>query len=140
MLAAALVVLMAAVAVAQVLPSFDTTRLYRTEAEFARAIQPYQRAIAANPRNARAHYWLGFAYVFGYRQWRIGVAPYASGYLERALPPLQEAIKLDPGLLAAYLVLHDAYALMGDDAKAEEVAQQMLQRSRPGWLAPVTLP
>ncbi len=44
---------------AQALPVFDATRLFRTEAEFERAIQPYQQAIAADPRNARAHYWLG---------------------------------------------------------------------------------
>ena len=42
-------------AAAQAVPVFDATRLYRTEAEFTRAIQPYQQAIQADARNARAH-------------------------------------------------------------------------------------
>ena len=135
--ALAMTLLLATVASAQVVPLFSTSRLYLTEAEFARAIQPYQRAIAANARNARAQYWLGYAYVYAYRQWTAGAAPYASGYLPRAVPPLQEAIKLDPMMTEAYLVLHDAYQLMGEVAKANEITLLMLQRTRPTWLIKV---
>jgi len=119
---------------AQPLPALDTSRLYADEAAFARVIQPYQQAIAANPRNARAHYWLGFAYLYGYRLWQMGMAPFASGYLAKAVPPLQEAIKLDPGLLAAYLALQDAYWMTGELDKAEEVTRSLFKQVRPGGL------
>jgi len=132
--------LLTAVSAAQVVPPFSMTRLYTTEAEFARAIQPYQRAIAANPRNARAQYWLGFAYLYAYRQWIVSAAPYASAYLERAVPPLQEAIKLDPLMVEGYLALQDAYQLMGDLDKANETVALMLRRTRPGWLPGVPAP
>lgn len=118
---------------AQALPAFNTSRLFADEAAFARAIQPYQQAIAANPRNARAHYWLGYAYLYGYRLWLLGTAPFASGYLAKAVPPLQEAIKLDAGLLAAYMALQEAYWLMGDLDKSEEVGQRLFKQIRPGW-------
>ena len=132
--------LLTAVSAAQVVPPFNVTRLYTTEAEFVRAIQFYQRAIAANPRNARAQYWLGYAYLYAYRQWIVGAAPYASGYLERAVPPLQEAIKIDPLMVEAYLALQDAYQLLGDLDKANETVALMLKRTRPGWLPSVPAP
>jgi tetratricopeptide (TPR) repeat protein len=122
------------------LPVFDTAHLYLTEAEFNRAIQPYQRAIQADARNARAHYWLGCAYVYGYRQYTVGAAPYAAAYLDKAIPSLEEAIKLSPTMLEAYVQLHDAYQLKGDLAKAAEVAALMLQRTRPDWLPAVPAP
>ncbi|MDI6771277.1 MAG: tetratricopeptide repeat protein [bacterium] len=125
---------------AQSLPALDTSRLYADEAAFARAIQPYQQAITANPRNARAHYWLGYAYLYGYRLHQTGTAPFASGYLAKAVPPLQEAIKLDPGLLAAYLALADAYWMMGELGKAEEVTQRLLKQTRPGWFGAAPKP
>jgi tetratricopeptide (TPR) repeat protein len=133
-MAAAMVLALAVVAAAQALPEFNTTRLYPTEAEFARAIQPYQQAITANARNARAQYWLGFAYLYAFRQSQLGLAPYAAGYLPKAIPPLQEAIKLDPTSPGAYLALHDVYRWMEDVAKADEITDLMLQRTRPGWL------
>jgi tetratricopeptide (TPR) repeat protein len=120
-------------AAAQVLPPFDTTRLYLTEAAFTRAIQPYQQAITANRQDARAHYWLGYAYAYAFRQWRLGAAAYAAGYGERAVASLQEAIRLDGGLVPAYLVLHDVYRLMGQFDRAAEVLEQMTGKARPGW-------
>ncbi len=125
---------------AHALPTFDTTRLFKTEAEFTRAIQPYQQAVSANPRNAAAHGWIGFAYLHAYRQHRQGWAPFAAGYLDRAIPPLQEAIKLDATLVQAYVSLHEAYWLKGDYEKAEKVLLEMFQKSRPGWLPPVKFP
>src|SRR3972149_12059639 len=65
---------------AQALPVFDQGRTYPREADFQRAIQPYQAAIAADARNARAHYWLGVAYLYAYRQYRGGPAPHAAGH------------------------------------------------------------
>jgi tetratricopeptide (TPR) repeat protein len=125
---------------AQSLPALDTFRMFADEAAFARAIQPYQQAIAANPRNARAHYWLGFAYLYGYRLSQTGTAPFASGYLAKAVPPLQEAIKLDPGLLAAYLALQDAYWMMGELDKAGEVMDRLFKQTRPGWFGAAPKP
>lgn len=134
------VLLMTAVAAAQALPPFSTARLYLKEADFASAIRPYQQAITANARNAQAHYWLGYAHVYVYRQWLAGAAPYASGYLARAIPPLQEAIKLEPGMINAYLALHDAYHLSGEHAKADDIYAQMLAKTRPAWFPPVPSP
>jgi tetratricopeptide (TPR) repeat protein len=136
-LAVALVGILAVTAAAQALPSFNTSRLYRTEAEFAGAIQPYQRAVQADARNARAHYWLGVAYLEAHRQWMVGIAPYASGYLPRAITSLSEAIKLDPSMLVAYPILIDAHSLAGDEGKANEVADQLRARTRPQWLTPL---
>lgn len=121
-------------AVAQEVPAFDTARIYATADEFARAIRPYQEAIAADARNARAQYWLGFAYLHAYRHSRLGTAPYASDYLPRAVPPLLEAIKLDPEFLAAYVALQDAYWLLGESERAQTVLQELLRRVRPGGL------
>jgi len=138
-LIAGTVLVLVSVALAQAVPPFNVSRLYLTEAEFTRAIQPYQQAIQANARNSQAQYWLGYAYVYAYRQSLAGAAPYAGSYLERAIPPLNEAIKIDPTMVAAYLALQDVYFLLGDREKAEEVWQQMFQRTRPGWLPKVTL-
>ncbi len=137
-LTAGLVLLLVAVAVAQALPVFDTSRLYLTEAEFTRAIQPYQQAITADARNARAHYWLGFAYLYAWRQIQFGIAPYAAGYLPRAVASLSEAIRLDPGMLLAYLSLQDAYVFLGDHQKADATVEQMLAKTRP-TLGPLTI-
>jgi tetratricopeptide (TPR) repeat protein len=129
-------VLLAAVAAdaqAPALPPFDTSRVYVGEADFARAIQPYQQAIAADARNARAQYWLGYAYLHAHRQWRVGLAPYAAEYLGRAEKALQEAIRLDPGLVSAHLALVEVYLLMGDVVRANEASALLLQRTRPGW-------
>lgn len=132
-LAGLLVLVLAGGAAAQVLPPFNAARLYLTEAEFTRAIQPYQQAIAANRQHARAHYWLGYAYAYAFRQWRLGAASYAAGYGERAVASLQEAIRLDEAFAPAYLALYDVYRLMGQFDKADELLVQMMGKTRPGW-------
>ena len=131
-----LVSVLTVMAGAQALPVFDPARLYRTEAEFTRAIQPYQQAIQADASNARAHFWLGVAYFEGYRQSRSGIAPYAAGYLPRATASLTEALKLDPANLGVYGILIDAHSSAGEHDKAEAVKQQLRQRTRPEWLTP----
>jgi tetratricopeptide (TPR) repeat protein len=124
----------------QALPVFSTSRLYPTEADFNRAVQPYQRAIAARAQDARAHYWLGYAHVYAYRTYLLGAAPYASGYGARAIQSLTEAIRLDQTMLDAYLALHDAYQLTGQTEKANEITVLMFQRTRPKWLPAVPAP
>ncbi len=128
----ALTVLLPEVAAGQgALPVFDQSRVYRQEADFQRAIQPYQAAIAADGRNARAHYWLGFAYLFAYRQYRGGLAPYAAGYLPRTLPPLRQAVQLDGKFVPAISALHDALILAGQDDEATVLLKRLLELSRP---------
>ena len=137
----AIVLLSAAVAAAQaVLPAFSTARLYTTDAEFNRAIQPYQQAVTANAKNARAQYWLGFAYLHAYVLSLGGGARYATGFLPKAIDALSKAIEADPNMLEAYLSLHDAYALAGDVEKANKITLQMLDNTRPKWLAPIPAP
>jgi tetratricopeptide (TPR) repeat protein len=131
---------LAGTALAQALPPLDVSVLYPTEAAFTRAIEPYQRALAADPRNARAHYWLGVAYLYAYRLWAVGAAPYASGYLPKAVASLSEAIRLNPSLVEAYTALHDAYHLMGEFETADRVIAQMRTATRPAWLPAVPAP
>jgi tetratricopeptide (TPR) repeat protein len=138
--ATVIVLLSAALAAAQALPVFNTARLYTTDAEFNRAIQPYQQAITANARNARAHYWLGFAYLYAHTLWKQGGARYASGFLPKAIESLTKAIEADPKMIEPYLSLHDAYALAGDEEKANKVTMQMFENTRPKWLAPFPAP
>lgn len=123
----------------QRLPAFDQGRLYVTAAQFQRAIDPYQAAIRADARNARAHYWLGFAYLFGYRQFRVGVAAYAADFVPRALASLREAVRLDAGFVPATLALHDALILAGEHEEADALLRGLFQRIRPAAL-PYTLP
>ncbi len=123
----------------QPLPAFDQGRVYVREADFQRAIAPYQAAIAANPRNARAHYWLGIAYLYVYRQARAGLAPYAAGYVPRATASLRQAVQLDPNFIPAYLALHDAYVLADNLEEAAKVVAEIAKRTTPTGL-PYTLP
>lgn len=126
-----LAVLFPPAAGAQALPVFNQGRTYAREADFQRAIQPYQAAIAADGRNARAHYWLGFAYLFAYRQYRGGLAPYAAGYLPRALPSLRQAVQLDGKFVPAISALHDALILAGQGDEATVLLKRLLELSRP---------
>ncbi|HEV8339437.1 MAG TPA: tetratricopeptide repeat protein [bacterium] len=124
---------------AQPLPVFDQGRVYAREADFQRAIAPYQAAISVNARNARAHYWLGVAYLYAYRQSRAGIAPYASGYLPRATASLRQAVQVDANFLPAYLALHDAFTLADNLEEAAKVMDEIAKRTTPAGL-PYTLP
>jgi tetratricopeptide (TPR) repeat protein len=113
---AVLIVLLAAIPAGAALPSFNATQIY-TQAEFEAAIRPYVAAIAQNPNDADAHYWLGVAYLHGFRLFRFGVAPYGSEFASRAIAELERALQLRPGMFGALLALLDLYALTGDQAK-----------------------
>lgn len=126
-----LAVLFPPAAGAQALPVFDRARIYLREADFQRAIQPYQAAIAADARNARAHYWLGFAYLYAYAQYRGGLAPYAAGYLPRALASLRQAVQLDGKFIPAFAALHDALFVAGLYDEADAVFRKLLELGRP---------
>jgi len=78
------------------LPPFDATRFY-DQARFDAAIVPYTQAIARNANDARAHYWLGVAYLYGARLYRFGLAPFAAGHAARAVAALERAVQLQVG-------------------------------------------
>ncbi len=121
------------------LPVFDASRIFKQEADFQRAIQPYQAAIAANARNARAHYWLGYAYLNTYRQYQGGLASFAAGYLPRALASLRQAVQLDASFVPAINSLHDALVLSGLWAEAEALLKRLglqVRPSGPGYSFP----
>jgi Flp pilus assembly protein TadD len=122
------------------LPPYQTGRLHLTEESFTRAVQPYQQAIQASAQNARAHYWLGFAYSHAHRHYLLGAAPYAADYAKRAVTSLQEAIKLAPTMTEAYTVLIETYHRLGEHEKANEAARLSLEKARPGWLPAMQFP
>jgi Tfp pilus assembly protein PilF len=122
------------------LPPFQTGRVHLTEESFNRAIQPYQQAIQANAQNARAHFWLGFAYSHVHHHYLLGAAPYAAEYGKRAVTSLQEAIKLAPNMTEAYTVLSETYHRLGDIEKSNEAARQAVEKGRPGWLPALQFP
>ena len=131
--------LMAARATAA-LPPFDLTKIPLTEAAFTRSIQVYQRAAAANPRDAEAHYWLGVAYWEASLQHRNMLIPYGDGYLDKSIAELERAVKIDDNYLAAWQLLAAAYPTRGtslffslgglfglsDDQKGWQAAQKLI--------------
>lgn len=121
------------------LPTFNQGKVYNREADFQRAIAPYLAAIAANPRHARAHYWLGAAYLYAYRQYRGGLAPYAAAFLPRATASLRQAVQLDANFIPGYLALHDALVLADNLEEAANVVAEIAKRATPTGL-PYTLP
>ncbi len=116
LVAAVLLVLTLAASAGAAVRPFDLSQFY-TQAEFQAAIQPYLQAIAANPNDADAHYWLGIAYLHAFRLYRFGVAPYAADFAPRAIAELERALQLRPGMLGALLGLLDLYSMTGDQAK-----------------------
>ncbi|MFN3483981.1 MAG: tetratricopeptide repeat protein [Planctomycetota bacterium] len=114
--------LLAAPARAQV-PRFDTSRVY-SESAFAEAVRPYTEALARNPNDAQAHYWLGVAYLHAFRLHRWGLAPYAAGYGSRAVQSLERAADLDPRPVVL-LALLEAYAAVGDRARFDSLIDRL---------------
>src|SRR5207302_1081812 len=125
---------------AAALPQFDLTKIPLTEAAFTRSIQVYQRAAAANPRDAEAHYWLGVAYWEASLQHRNMLIPYGDGYLDKSIAELERAVKIDDNYLAAWQLLAAAYPTRGtslffslgglfglsDDQKGWQAAQKLI--------------
>lgn len=120
---------LAAPAGAPALPAFDQTRFY-DQAAFERAITPYTAAIARDGNDARAHYWLGVAYLHAARFHRLGLAPYAAGFPPRAVASLEQSVRLRPAT-EAMLALLDAYAMVGDIPKYRALAARITALGRP---------
>lgn len=111
------------------LPSFDTTRYY-DKARFDAAIVPYTQAIARNSNDARAHYWLGVAYLHMAKLHRFRLAPFAAGFDARAVASLERALRLQPAA-EVMLALADAYALVGADAKHDALIERVSSLAQP---------
>ncbi|MDQ7820981.1 MAG: tetratricopeptide repeat protein [Armatimonadota bacterium] len=110
-------------------PGFDTSRVY-SESAFEQAIRPYTEALARNASDARAHYWLGVAYLHAFRLYRWGLAPYAAGYGVRAVQSLERAAELDPQPVVL-LALLEAYAAVGDRARYHALIGRLGQLATP---------
>lgn len=114
---------------AQPLPSFDITRYY-DRARFDAAIAPYTQAIARNSNDARAHYWLGVAYLHMARFHRLRLAPFASGFEARAVASLEQSVRLQPAT-EAMLALLDAYARVGAVKKHDALMERVSSLAQP---------
>lgn len=112
LIAATLVALVGAPALAAVAP-YDLTTIYPTEAAFNGSIKVYQDALAANPQDADAAYWLGHAYWNASILYRNGEVPYGAGYLDKSIDALERAVRIDDKYMAAWQVLAVAYFTRG---------------------------
>ena len=104
---------------AAAVPPYDPARFYSTEADFARSIAVYERAIAADPRDGEAYFWLGDAYWLASEMYRIGLVSYGAGYLDEAIALLERATGIDDKNLGAWIVLVEAYRTRADRARGD---------------------
>ena len=140
LIAAGVIGLLAAVAVAGV-PPYDSTKIYPTEAAFQSSIKVYQDALAANPKDADAAYWLGDAYWDASVLSRHHVVPYGEDYLDKSIAMLERAVGNDDKYMAAWQLLVIAYFTRGaapsvmdppalsDDQKSQAAAQKVIALS-----------
>jgi tetratricopeptide (TPR) repeat protein len=112
LIAITLSALMAVGAVAAV-PPYDATKIRPTEAAFLASIRAYQDALAANPQDADAAYWLGDAYWEASVLYRNGSIPYGADYLNKAIASLERTVSIDDKYFAAWAVLVSAYQTRG---------------------------
>lgn len=132
-LAAAVIIIgLGTAVVSAAVPTFDTSRTY-SQAAFEAAIRPYTQAIAANARDAEAHYWLGVAYLHGARHLRLGLTTYGGDFLARAIQALEQSASITP-TVRALATLAEAYHTAGDEAKAQATADRLFALSRPAGL------
>lgn len=107
-------------------PTFDDTKIYQTEGEFTRAIAVYQRALAGNPSDVDASFWLGVAYWTASVLSHEGVISYGGDYLRRAIVTLEQTVRLDPKHIGAWLLLGQAYDSAGDTDRAAAAFERLI--------------
>ena len=141
LIAVAVIGLVAAGVLAAV-PPYDFTKIYPTEDGFTRSIKIYQDALAANPKDAEAAYWLGEAYWWASVLYSHGRIPYGAGYLDRSIEALERAVSIDDKHMAAWQRLAVAYFTRGaapgatdkpaptDDEKSLAAVQKVIELSR----------
>jgi tetratricopeptide (TPR) repeat protein len=112
LIAIVLSTLLAVGAVAAV-PPFDLSKIYPTEAAFMASIKVYQDALAANPRDADAAFWLGDAYWETSELYRYGTIKYGADYLDKSIAALERTVSIDDKYFAAWSVLVSAYQTRG---------------------------
>jgi tetratricopeptide (TPR) repeat protein len=100
-------------------PPYDPARFYPTAADFARSIAVYEQAIAADPRDGEAYFWLGSAYWLASEMYRLGLVSYGAGYLDKAITLLERATGIDEKNLGAWIVLVEAYRTRADRARGD---------------------
>src|SRR5690348_8044078 len=76
-------------------PPYDVAKIHPTEAAFVSSIKVYQDALAANPNDADAAYWLGSAYWSASILYRNGAIAYGKDYLDKAIGALERAVSAD---------------------------------------------
>ncbi len=134
LIAIALSALLAGGALAAVRP-YDASKIYPNEAAFMASIKVYQDALAANPRDADAAYWLGDAYweasVFN----RNGSIPYGADYLDKSIASLERAVSIDDKYLAAWQLLAIAYPTRNATPGGTALFPQAPSDSDKGWAA-----
>lgn len=119
-----------AAAAAAAVPPFNTMQFY-AEAEFAVAIRPYLAAVAQNPNDPDAHYWLGVAYLHAFRFFMQGLAPYARDFAPRAAAALERAVQLRPAFQPALLALLELYGLTGNWKKWAATLDRLMALNPP---------
>lgn len=141
LIAAGLIGLVAAGALAAV-PPYDFTKIYPTEDAFMRSIRVYQNALAANPKDAEAAFWLGEAYWWASVLSSHARIPYGADYLDRSIEATEQAVSIDDKHMAAWQRLVVAYFTRGaapggtdraaptDDEKGRAAALKVLELSR----------
>ena len=112
---------------AAAVPPYDPARFYPTEADFARSIAVYERAIAADPQDGEAYFWLGDAYWLASELYRLGLVSYGAGYLDKAIALLERATGIDDKNLGAWIVLVEAYRTRADRARGDPEKEAMAE-------------
>lgn len=111
------------------LPVFDSTRIY-DRTQFEAAIVPYTQAIARNANDARAHYWLGVAYLHMAHLRRLGLAPFAADFARRAVASLEQSLRLQAAA-EVMLALLDAYSMVGDHGRYTALISRVASMAQP---------